>query len=301
MSGDDYIEGLRRSRKGSAVLKIRLAYLRSAQPTLPILAFEGPDDKVVYGQWIRRVREDFSYEPFLCEGKKAVRQLKNVSERDKTGIAENLYFVVDHDFDGLSGFVNTDGVYCTPAYSFENYLVNDLVLESLLRDEFPCHGQPAVRATIGEAFQSDYEAFLAATMPVNFRLFLARTVGIELAEPIPSSMAVLASVELCNVGQGNKKPSEIIKLMRQPTGAEVRMAYANFQTIPGSTNYRGKFAYKFFTTWLRKLAEEYANPQRGLFSDNDNNHAVRQNEFTLANFASKAPIPACFRGFVQSL
>lgn len=301
MSGEEYIEGLRRSRKGPAVLKLRLAYLRSAQPSLPILAFEGPDDKIVYGQWIRRVREDLAYEPFVCDGKNAVRQLKGIAQRDKTGISENLYFFVDHDFDGLSGFANVENVYCTPSYSFENYLVTGLVLDSLLRDEFPCHGQPEVRAAIGKAFQTDYEAFLSATRSVNFRLFLARTAGIELVKPIPTSMASLASVELCEIGQGSKKPSEIIVFSRQPTGTEVSAAYDKFSLLEGPMNYRGKFAYKFFTTWLRKLTEEYSNPQHDLFADNDNNHSVRQSEFTLSNFASKAAIPICLRVFLTQL
>ena len=69
-----------------------------------MLVFEGDDDKIVYGQWIRRVRPTLRYEPFPCGGKKEVRELKNALARDLAHLDDGVFFFVDRDFNDLLGF-----------------------------------------------------------------------------------------------------------------------------------------------------------------------------------------------------
>jgi Protein of unknown function (DUF4435) len=69
-----------------------------------LLAFEGDDDKIVYGQWIRRIRPGLRYEPFPCGGKREAKELKNALGRDLAQLGENVFFLVDRDYDDLTGF-----------------------------------------------------------------------------------------------------------------------------------------------------------------------------------------------------
>jgi hypothetical protein len=126
-----------------------------------VFAFEGDDDKIVYGQWIRRLFPRLHYEPFPCGGKKGVKALKNSLHKDLTGQERNVLFFVDRDYDDLAGFESQSGVFMTDAYSVENYLVTPRVVGELLRDEFPCHARPDLRQKIARIFVDDYAKFLS--------------------------------------------------------------------------------------------------------------------------------------------
>lgn len=155
-----YLQRLRSSRNSPAVLKAKLIAFRSSEPNVIIIAIEGDDDKIIYAQWIARVRGDLVYEPFPCRGKKSVLDLKAVVERDLGNLDKNLYFFVDRDFDDLAGHKPSEALFLTDMYSVENYLVSRDVLESILKNEFHCHGRPDIRRTIIEMFDEDYSKFL---------------------------------------------------------------------------------------------------------------------------------------------
>ena len=289
---------LREARKSPSVLKARLALTRSKYPNIRIVVFEGQDDKIVYSQWIRNIDSGFEYEPMICGGKRGVRALKNLCARDRTGLELGVIFIVDHDFDGLEGFMNTEEVYCTPTYSFENHLVSTDVLNLILRDEFPCDGYPEIRASICETFRKDYVKFIEISRSFNYRLYLARRLGIELDAPIPSSLRALASVRYDDVSKGSKAPTEVIQLSRRPLGAEVGDIVPQFLKLDGHRSYRGKFALKFFKAWLRELRSEYEQNNRGTFDGLEITQKIQEAEWTLSSFAAKSSAPDCFRAFV---
>ncbi|PHR18650.1 MAG: hypothetical protein COA41_09595 [Sphingopyxis sp.] len=289
---------LREARKSPSVLKTKLALTRSKFPTIRIVVFEGQDDKIVYSQWIRDIEPGFEYEPMVCGGKRGVRGLKNLCVRDRTELGRDVLFIVDHDFDGLDGFTNTEEVYCTSTYSFENHLVCTDVLNLILRDEFPCDGHPEIRASICETFRKDYVKFIEVSRSFNYRLYLARRLGIELDAPIPSSLTALARVRYDDVTKGNKAPSEVIQLSRRPSGAEVGNIVRQFLQLDGHRSYRGKFALKFFKAWLRELRTEYQQDNRGIFDGVEGTQKIQEAEWTLSSFAAKSRAPDCFRAFV---
>ncbi|OKO75534.1 DUF4435 domain-containing protein [Bradyrhizobium sp. AS23.2] len=102
-TSDAYIAKLKDARKSPAVLKTKLAILRSKLPNCLVFAFEGDADKAVYFQWVRRIRPDLSYEPFPCDGKKQVFLFREMLRRDLTGLASRVHFFIDRDFDDLAG------------------------------------------------------------------------------------------------------------------------------------------------------------------------------------------------------
>ena len=239
---DAFVQRVKEARRSGAVLKARLITLRSDLPDATILVFEGDDDKIVYGQWIRRIRPGLRYEPFPCGGKKEVRALKNAVHRDMGGLGRGLFFFVDRDFDDLTGFLDVADVFVTDTYSVENYLVTDEVVEDLLRDEFPCHAKPDIRKKVLDLFRQDYDAFLKASASVNERLYIARRIPIELARRLPTSLGGIAEIKLGAISKGSTPPENLVIYTREPSAereAELKTEFSTLEQLPPSPTRKG--------------------------------------------------------------
>lgn len=294
-----FLERVKSSRQSGAVLKAKLITLRTDFPEAIILVFEGDDDKIVYGQWIRRLRPNLRYEPFPCGGKKEVRGLKNAVLRDLNGLGQKIYFFVDRDFDDLSGFNGAESVFMTEMYAVENYLVSREVLEELLRDEFPCHGRPDKRADVINLFDSDYARFLEITSALNRRIFVSRKIPIELKKRLPTSLRSLATIELGNIRPVEIELESIVVYERDPTPDEIVGLDDQFIELDPATRYRGKFALKFFKDWLGKLADECQKEGTTIFAEVSG--PVRRAELVISNFASKSRLPTGLHEFVEAI
>jgi Protein of unknown function (DUF4435) len=296
-----FVERVKSARRGGVVLKARLISLRSDLPDAIVLAFEGDDDKVVYGQWIRRIRPALRYEPFPCGGKKEARELKNALGRDLGHLSDKVFFLVDRDYDDLIGFASIDSVFATDTYAVENYLVADDVLEELLRDEFPCHARPDVRRQIVQIFGKDYSDFLQITASINKRLYIARRVPIGLAKRLPTSLRHLAIVRIGKIDAVTTLPEDVVVFEREPTQEEVAELQEAFDKLDPKQRYRGKFAIKFFREWLDRLADAYLPDGSEAFGLHLPGGVVRRAEFVLSNFASKSRFPAGLSDFINSI
>jgi hypothetical protein len=230
-----------------------------------------------------------------------VRELKNAVTRDLSGLGARVFFFVDRDFDDLLGFLDTSNVFMTETYSVENCLVTDEVLEGLLRDEFPCHARPELRLSITEIFRKDYDKFLVVTADLNRRVYYARKIPIEIINRLPTSLRHLAVINIGNIERTPTATEEVIVLVREPTDEEKTKHDQRFSTLVPKSRFRGKFALKFFTDWLTKLADEYAANNLGLFGDDPPKGAVRRAEFVLSNFAAKSLIPTSLPAFITAI
>jgi hypothetical protein len=296
---DPAVERLSKSRERDAVLKLRIAQIRGGNRDIAIFAFEGADDKIVFSRWIERARPGLVYEPFVGDGKRTIRALKAVLARDLGNLADNVFFFVDRDYDDLSGFHDEDNVFMTETYSIENYLVSRDLVESILRDEFPCHESPAVRTTIATAFAASYEQFLRASSATNLRLFIARRIGIECA-PIRVKAAQLADIEIDHSTDKGADPSELIMLVREPTEEEVEALKPEFADLDSEQRYRGKFAWSFFKTWLDKLHQDYTKGG-AWFPGVDRTTKARISEITFGSLASKSALPLGLDAFLAAV
>src|ERR1700692_2569751 len=104
ISDDSYVNKLRAARQRPAVLKIKLASVRSCNPGCLVFAFEGDLDKGAYYQWVKRLRSELVYEPLPCGGKRHVLEFREMLKRDLGGLATRVYFFIDRDFDEFRGF-----------------------------------------------------------------------------------------------------------------------------------------------------------------------------------------------------
>src|ERR1700738_4188835 len=296
-----YIEELKAGRDRPAVLKTRLAVLRSALPQCIVVAFEGFADKSIYAQWIRRVNFDLVFEPFPCDGKEKVFAFREMLDRDLGGLERGVYFIVDRDFDDLAGRELGDKTYMTDRYSIENYLVEAAVLGELLKNEFHCHTQPQIRAKVIEHFERLLQEFNAATKEINFRIFLARKLGIKVQGGLPKRAKDIASIALLGVGSRQIGVDQIVVLAREPTVQEVDDLRPTFDALDAPTRYRGKFLIIFFMKWLDLLAADRARDKAIMFKGIDRRKTVKLSEISAALLATRSPLPVGFSEFVQSM
>jgi hypothetical protein len=294
-----YIEKLKASRKSPAVLKVRLAKIRGARPRSIIFAFEGDTDKAVYFQWVRRIRPDLNYEPFPCDGKSEVFQFQDMLERDKGELQRGVYFFIDRDFDDSRGREIDARTFMTDRYSVENYLVGPWVLEELLKDEFHCHAEPIIRANILETFCRQLAEFLALTREVNYRVFVARRLGLKIGD-LSVKTRRLAKIELTSVSQADDSASDVVVFNREPTREELEKLAAEFETLDPSSRYRGKFNYAFFMKWLQLLASERAHSNSLIFGGLTERR-INYAGITVGMLASKSLLPEQLGSFIDAV
>lgn len=296
---DPLIQRMRNARNSPNILKLELARRRSTEAALPFLALEGDDDKIVYAQWISRLRPSLKYALFPCRGKGHLLGLLDLLRRDATGLAEGVYFFVDRDFDDLRNRKAGSDVYMTDSYSFENYVVSEHVLEKLLQIEFHCHGCAETRRRILNIFNDDYQKFLDETKAVNLRLYKARKIGLT-TESITNTLTKLASVSVGNVQAGTASPEEIIRFQDSIDDELSADLENDFSELDAPKRYRGKFALAFFKKWLRDLGETH-RPGEGLFEKIETRSAFRLEEITLNSMASKSEMPDGLLEYIASI
>ncbi|WP_137134995.1 DUF4435 domain-containing protein [Rhizobium sp. FKY42] len=295
---DDEVQKLIDARERSAVLKTMLITLRSKLPNTIILAFEGPDDKLVFSQWISRVRPGFVYEPLTCKGKKQVLQLHDGAIKDKAGLSNGVYFFVDRDFDDLLSFSSSDHLFMTQEYSIENTVVHRATLENLLKNEFHCDGAPELRAAIVTVFDKDYDDFLAATRTLNERLFLAKQLHLKVKKS--NKVKDLAEINLGAIAASQTTPEEAIKLPREPTTQEISDHTATFAALDPHIRYRGKWAFQFFQKWLECL-QSARNAGSDYFKGTDLTQTVNTSTITIQAMASNSRFPVNFEDFLNAI
>ncbi|MEG8018529.1 DUF4435 domain-containing protein [Sphingomonas sp. LR55] len=296
---DPYVSSRIAAKRRPSVIKTKLLNLRSKFPNGLIIAVEGVDDKVVYSKWIERVSPQIRYEFLVCGGKRQVRDLRNVLVRDRNNLEYLVKMIVDRDFNDLNGFLSFDRVFMLRRYSVENYLVDSVVLDRLLAVAFPCDGEIEIRRSVVAMFEADYAAYLAASKAINERIYVGRQIGIDIDDAMPSGINDFASVELGATCQKDHSPNEVLPYPIEVTDQTWNESIIGFADLIPSERYRGKFALKFFTKWLDKLAIEFRNPSINIFGLLNANGTINHTEISLGGHASRALIPDDFREFIE--
>lgn len=300
-STDPLLEEFKAARGSSAELKVRLAVLRSSHPEILIFSYEGIDDKAVYYHWIRSLRLNLEYEPFICSNKAQLLQLFDLLQRDRTGLINGVFFFVDRDFDSLRGRPGDPRIFLTPGYSIENHIVNLAVLTDVLIVDLHCHAEPACRDAVLQLFSDTYDGFLRATRDLNFRIYLARMCGIAEVNSLPDRINQIASVELHVVLPSSTPIERLVQLVREPSEAEIAEYEPSFDALDRRLSYRGKFAMLFFRRWLQLLVEDRNNGGSSYFSALVGDGFVARCDHSIGSLASKSPPPPDLEFFLTPL
>jgi len=296
---DTHIEEIRTARKSPAVLKTQLISLRGQLPNCIVFAFEGDNDKPVYYQWVKQIRADLCYEPFVCGGKKQVFEFREMLARDLGGLSNRVYFFIDRDFDDLRGYDDSPVMFMTDRYSVENYLVTARVFDELLKDEFHCHAEPRLRKEIIERFEKRLEEFFTATKDINRRLFIARRLKLQLLKKLPDGINRLAIVDLSCVSAAKIQPQELVVLAQEPDHKDAERLSAEFEKLVPIERYRGN--HLFFMKWLELLCADRKKQDSKLFSRLEQSRVVSFQGMTPGMLASKSDYPIGLREFIASV
>ncbi len=297
---DPDVQALRKSRNSYAVLKLEVSKIRSEYPEVAIISIEGDDDKIIYTQWLNRVRPQLRYIFLPCRGKAPLLSLRSAIQRDATGLSSGLYFFVDRDFDDLRGQTPGPDIFMTDKYSIENYLVCEVVLSSILDVEFHCQANSAVRNSITDIFRKTYGFFLEVTRKANYRLYVARQLKIE-TDSLPHSIGKIAEVNLRTASIGSQEADAIVRYQEAVSEQKLIEFEDDFAALEPCDRYRGKFAMLFFQKWLRDLADENKIEDRGVFKELGNKSSFRVSELTLTRFSTASSLPAGFESFVTGI
>lgn len=294
------VQKMRQARNSPAVHKITLATIRAHNSKCLIFVCEGVDDKKVYFHWLRSIDPSLDYEFQVCNGKGQVLEFRKLLQRDISKLGENVYFFIDHDFDGLRGYPDGGDIYVSDAYSIENSLVCKDVLNNILCVELHCHGEHLARAEVLAAFDQIYDIFLNVTRPHNLRIFLARQLGIE-TRPLPTRLGKLAEIALTNIKPHEEDAIAVIKLEREPIQSEIDQNIEKFDQLNPRQSYRGKFALMFFLRWIELLGNDRNAENSVLFGKAQKSTANANGQLSIESVASKSLPPLEFRGFIESI
>lgn len=300
MDVDGVVNRMREARSVPAVIKATLANLRAEKEGCVVFFCEGIDDKKVYYHWLSLLGFPTGYEFITCGGKGSLLRFRASLKRDLSGLGGNSFFLLDKDFDGLRNEGSGTDVYMTETYSFENELVCEEVLENILVVDLHCNADPRVREKVLSRFKNVYDRFLIATKLINYRLFVARRLGIEV-ESMPERINQLARVDLLSIECLGEGVEETVVLREEPSKEEDDKLWADFCQLVSVKEYRGKFALLFFLRWLDLLCKDKNSDCSALFSKENDGNINARFQPSLDLVVSRSRPPASFCRFIEKI
>ena len=301
MDNSEFVNRARQHRSSGAVLKIKVSNIRSRNHTAVIAIVEGVTDVGPYEVWTDRINDDLAIEFISASGKSQVLDFRRRMQGDHSGLAIGIYMFVDRDFDGLRGQPEGDDIFCTRAYSIENYFVSEAILRSILTDEFRCTAETDHRDSIIELFKRVLYEFNDCMKQANRRIFCARLFGINgLGIQDKVSRYVNISPREVRKIYDEFELRKLIGLEREPSRKEIEDVDSQFEALDPPLDYRGKYLLGFFLNWLEKLSDERKRFGQTLFPDTGN-VKFSVTGLTLRSLATRAPVPDGLDQFVRRM
>lgn len=292
------VENLRDGRKSPAVLLQKLVLLRARRPCVPVFVFEGSDDLPAYEVWIKGIEPSKAWEPLPGQGKDQVLGFRAILKRTDHSLSAGVWFVVDHDYDGLKGHAPGSDIYVTDLYSIENALCTREAVASLLRDEFRCAGNVDVCDAVEGLFDAAVESFVSLVKDESLRLFVARRRGIPVVR-IVDSLFPLIAVGLAET-RWKTEIRTLVHTLREIESAELDAHVDEFSRLRLDHWTRGKFMMYFFKQWLTCLAAERESTESKIFPAHLPPAAFSSEHRTVRALASRVRPPVDFACFARS-
>ncbi len=298
---DAGIEKLRRERENANKLLIQYNKIRSRHEGALVCAFEGYDDVTFYETMFGKISANIGYVPYVCLGKDKVLQLRQILARNVASDSHLVRYFVDHDFDGLKGHPPAENLYVTPCYSIENLLVEQVVLEGLLRAEYRCHDEYASQdvEVIGKLFDDRVGEFIACMHDVNCFLHAARTQGIVLAS-VDNDIKKYLRISLGAIAVNEQAAAlhTLIGYASAPDEATLAASLPAFEALDPMKDWRGKFWFVFFCKFLALLKEDRGAKNPQYFTQKASMTFAPEGDI-IRSMASMIAVPQCLHQFVS--
>ena len=281
------IDNIRTSRKNPSVLKAQIITVRSSRPSANIFVFEGPEDIGVYETWIAKTSPKLQYEPVTGRGKEQLEKLHELLHSCSDKLLAGVYFFVDCDFDEYREA--SQHLFTLDGYSIENFLCCEIVLESLLTDEFRCAGDPKSRQNIINTYSKILDDFFSEIKELNFLLYCARQLDIEIIKK-PESISDLLTIRLDSIAPTKASLSDELQLKRALTTEEMEERRPLFECLDKKRSHRGKYVIDFFRKWLKAL-EIDKRSSAPIFFERTEKLSGDPSNSSLRRFSSASVIP----------
>lgn len=289
------LERLREGRKSPQVLNVKLLSIRSSRPNSIVFIFESHDDVSVYGDWISRIPNSPKYEAVAGNGKEQLLAFQLMLEQDRR--LKGVYFFVDHDYDENPPLAQ---VFVVPAYSFENLLCVQEVIDSVLIDELRCAGDPTTRARVISTFKQVIEQFEKHSSSLHETLFIARRGGFKVSSR-PNSATDFLDVFLTNITPKFSRLEEIIEVSIDLPAEELEALRVSFLALNSTHSVRGKYLLQTTREWLRLVTADRRSDNPSLFPKLDSRLPGSPEKVTVRRLASAASLPHGLPEFIQAV
>lgn len=258
---------MRATRESASALKVELSNLRSKAPDLAIIVLEGKDDVGVFDTWIKRAANDFMWEPFVTQRKKNSLHLRSILSRDLTGLRRRVFFIVDHDYDGLGEQRPDTDIYVLPGHSIENFIATPKALESFLRSTLQLHSRPDLREKALTLFSMHVDSLCELLVDPCSTLWAARSSGATMVEAKDNligrlfiSSSQLGLKEGCTLDDLISYTGEISSALKME-GIEFLRENGVLRWI------RGKYLMAFFEQMCQMLHSDLTSKSSSIFGE----------------------------------
>lgn len=247
-----------------------------------VIIFEGSTDYQVYDEWLKN-DDTYKHSEHICaKGKSQLIQLyihaKNINHED---IIKGCKFFVDQDYDMET--YNDECITTLDCYSVENYLVNDCVIENILRDEFQLDARKInERSIILKQFQKDLSIFNEFAKDACWPLFIKH--NIEGRATFYKKISEIIHIEYGNIHLLNEITETTIHVESE---SDILRLKDYFYSLSYIRCVRGKYHLEFLKKWLISLRDLINNA--GLMSLSKVTKDPAQME--MRRFASATPPP----------
>ncbi|WP_298334048.1 DUF4435 domain-containing protein [Asticcacaulis sp.] len=270
-----------------------------------IFLVEGNDDVTFFDACLCRLkplaRERVA--TYNCNGKGNVLKLHDIISHSKEISLDDFWCFIDKDFDGMRGHVPSEKIWMTPTYSFENLLVSEEVLKSLLVCEFRCNDINAAKdiATIQANFQSFISSYTHHLSFANLCAFYARRKDVE-THAHDSTITPAISANFHEV-KFSLSDDDVVRRMGKKAPldkADVNSLAVEFQALDPLADWRGKFLLTAFVAFLEALKHDRGSKAPVIFSTKAKMTFDPRTD-SIRTFTSLAVLPKCLTEYLETV
>lgn len=283
------------------------------KPNLVYCFFEGDEDKRYYGARITILYER-EYKDFTCSGKdKVIKAQELIKNRHEYNDAKVLFFV-DKDY---SDDKTNNTIYVTPCYSIENFYSSTETLINVLQNEFNMSDDEDIEKVI-KLYDESLTSFHNKLLFLNIWLAYQHDIRIEskLSTRLNINEALKKYFKVDeNMFDKNLKVKvdifndleniDILENILFPSASKISTEAIqekrnNLDLQNLSCSFRGKFEFKFFIDFLKKLKEEVGSKNQKILPKKYKCNLYFQIDNGISVLTNYAITPSCLKVFLNS-
>lgn len=294
----DRADQMRKGRDSAATMKTALSNLRSKIPDVPIVVLEGKDDVPVFEAWIKRASDSFVWEPFVANGKRNSLALRMLLHRDETNLSSKVSFIIDHDYDGLSGQKDGSDIYVLPGYSIENFIATAEALDYFLKGTLQLHSRPELRLEAKKFFLDQLQNYCDLMIQPCARLWAAKNSGVKGVE---AKDTVIDNFDFDSRGiflKSNRNLDDLIIMEGELDELIIEEGKRNFRNGDFNLWIRGKYLFAFFEKCCQVLHRDLTSSTPKVFGASVASK-LEVGSTSMSRLASSVQLPAGLKEIVE--